>query len=80
MMKLRQKLTVGLLLFLIFITFASYHESSGGTGWLQLLTLITMVVFVLTFDVLFTQQSTFVFDPVRCGVLQAATMRLLLLE
>jgi hypothetical protein len=65
MMKLRQKIEVGLLLFLIFLTFASYHESSGGTGWLQFLTLIAIVFFVFTFDMLFTQQSMFIFDPVR---------------
>jgi hypothetical protein len=62
-MNIRQKIQVLLLLLLTFFAFASYHESNGGTGWLQWTSLVAIFFFVFIFDLMFTSQSMFVFDP-----------------
>lgn len=62
-MNLRQRLQVFILLTLILFTFASYHEGTGGTGWLQWLTLVFISVFMFVFDLAFTNDSQFIFDP-----------------
>jgi hypothetical protein len=59
----RQRLQVLILIFLILLAFASYHAGTGGTAWLQWLTVITMFAFVLVFDMAFTNDSQFIFDP-----------------
>lgn len=60
-MNLRQKINILLILFLILVTFASYHE--GSTLWLQYLTVLTIFVYLLFFDMAFTNDSQFIFDP-----------------
>jgi hypothetical protein len=60
-MNLRQKLQVLLLLFLILVTFASYHQ--GSTAWLQWLTTVCLVFFAFVFDLMFTSDAHFIFDP-----------------
>jgi len=62
-MILRQRLQVLLLLFLTLLAFASYHEYTGGVAWLQYLALITILSFMFVFDVAFTNDSQFIFDP-----------------
>jgi len=63
MSDLRPKVTRALILFLCFIAFASYHKGTGSTAWLQWLTLIIFLVMGHVFDVTFTAENTFVFDP-----------------
>jgi Ca2+/Na+ antiporter len=58
---IRQKINILLILFLILVTFASYHE--GSTLWLQWLTVLTIFVYLLFFDMAFTNDSQFIFDP-----------------
>jgi hypothetical protein len=60
-MNIRQKINILLILFLILVTFASYHE--GSTLWLQWLTVLTIFVYLLFFDMAFTNDSQFIFDP-----------------
>ena len=62
-MNIRQKLQVFLLLLLTFFTFAAYHSGTGGTGWLQLLTVLAILAFTFVFDLAFTNESQFIFDP-----------------
>jgi hypothetical protein len=62
-MNLRQKLQIVILLALILFCFASYHEGTGSTVWLQWLTVITLMAFMLVFDLAFTNESQFLFDP-----------------
>lgn len=62
-MNVRQKIQAILLLVLILLAFASYHPGTGGTAWLQWLSVITMAAFVFVFDVAFTNDSQFIFDP-----------------
>jgi hypothetical protein len=62
-MNLRQRIQVWTLLILILFCFASYHQGSGGVGWLQWLTAISIFVFLLVFDLAFTNDSQFIFDP-----------------
>lgn len=62
-MNLRQRIQVFVLLTLILFTFASYHEGTGGTGWLQFLTVVTILAFLFVFDLAFTNDSQFIFDP-----------------
>ena len=59
----RSKVTRSLILFLSFIAFASYHKGTGSTAWLQWLTLIIFLIMGHVFDVAFTAENTFVFDP-----------------
>lgn len=62
-MNARQRIEIALLLFLILLTFASYHGGTGSTIWLQWLTVAVFTVFVLVFDLSFTNDSQFIFDP-----------------
>jgi general stress protein CsbA len=62
-MNLRQKIQIVILLILILFTFASYHEGSGSTVWLQWLTVVSIAAYVFLFDVAFTNDSQFLFDP-----------------
>lgn len=62
-MILRQRLQVLLLLFLAMLAFASYHQGTGGVAWLQYLALITILSFLFIFDLAFTNDSQFIFDP-----------------
>jgi hypothetical protein len=62
-MVFRQRLQMVILLFLILLAFASYHEGTGGTAWLQWLTVLTIFAFVFVFDLAFTNDSQFIFDP-----------------
>jgi hypothetical protein len=62
-MNLRQKIQVILLIFLILFAFASYHEGSGSTMWLQWLAIIAIMAYMFIFDVAFTNESSFIFDP-----------------
>jgi hypothetical protein len=63
MSDIRSKVTRALILFLSFIAFASYHKGTGSTAWLQWMTLIIFLVMGHVFDVAFTADNTFVFDP-----------------
>lgn len=60
---LRQRITLSLILFLVFVAFASYHKGTGSTVWLQWTTLIIFLFFGYVFDVAFTDSSMFMFDP-----------------
>jgi len=60
-MNLRQRIEVVILLVLLLLTFASYHE--GSTVWLQYLTVLSIFAFVYVFDLAFTNDSNFMFDP-----------------
>ena len=62
-MNLRQKLQFLILLVLILLTFASYHSGTGSTAWLQYLTVVAISAFVIFFDLAFTNDSMFIFDP-----------------
>lgn len=62
-MNYRQRLEVILIIFFTFVAFASYHDGTGNTGWLQWATLDVMLFFTLVFDVSFTDDSSFLFDP-----------------
>ena len=57
----RQKLEFSILLLLALFTFASY--SQGSVIWLQWLTAIVLLFFVFAFDVLFANESQFIYDP-----------------
>jgi steroid 5-alpha reductase family enzyme len=59
----RQKLQVVTLLFLSLLAFASYHQGTGSVAWLQYLTLIAIMFFMFIFDMAFTNDSMFIFDP-----------------
>ncbi|GMH64276.1 hypothetical protein TrRE_jg9795 [Triparma retinervis] len=61
MFAFRHKLEIALLIFLIFIAFAS--AASPTTIWVQWTTLAVVVFFGLIFDMAFTDDSSFVFDP-----------------
>ena len=62
-MNLRQKLQVVILSFLSLVAFASYHQGTGGVAWLQYLAVIAILAFTFIFDVAFTNDSQFIFDP-----------------
>eukprot|EP00592_Proboscia_alata_P000591 CAMPEP_0194375606 /NCGR_PEP_ID=MMETSP0174-20130528/24150_1 /TAXON_ID=216777 /ORGANISM="Proboscia alata, Strain PI-D3" /LENGTH=75 /DNA_ID=CAMNT_0039155927 /DNA_START=67 /DNA_END=294 /DNA_ORIENTATION=- len=62
-MSFRHKLQYALLMILTFFAFASYHQGTGSTLWLQYTTLAIFVVFSLVFDLAFTNESSFIFDP-----------------
>lgn len=62
-MNVRQKLQLVLLILLILLAFAAYHEGTGGVAWLQWLTMIAIVAFLFVFDISFTNDSQFIFDP-----------------
>lgn len=62
-MNTRQKIELLLILIFTFISFASYHEGSKSTSWIQYTSITTMLVFGFFFDVAFTNESSFIFDP-----------------
>jgi hypothetical protein len=62
-MNTRQKLTLIIMLFLTLLAFASYHPGTGGTAWLQWLAALSIIAFLYIFDVAFTDDSSFIFDP-----------------
>eukprot|EP00538_Stauroneis_constricta_P005909 CAMPEP_0119572062 /NCGR_PEP_ID=MMETSP1352-20130426/44423_1 /TAXON_ID=265584 /ORGANISM="Stauroneis constricta, Strain CCMP1120" /LENGTH=76 /DNA_ID=CAMNT_0007621745 /DNA_START=998 /DNA_END=1228 /DNA_ORIENTATION=+ len=62
-MNTRQRLQVILLILLTLITFASYHHGTGSVAWLQWLTFLSIMFFSFIFDVSFTDDSQFIFDP-----------------
>jgi hypothetical protein len=62
-MNYRQKIEFALILLLAFIAFASYHEGTGSVAWLQYTTVTVMLVFGFFFDISFTNESSFIFDP-----------------
>jgi hypothetical protein len=62
-MNLRQKIQVVILLTLILFAFASYHEGTGSTAWLQWLSVVSIAAFTFVFDLSFTNDSQFIFDP-----------------
>ena len=62
-MNLRQKIQVVLLLLITLLAFATYHEGTGGTAWLQWLAVLTIMAFTFIFDLSFTNESSFLFDP-----------------
>lgn len=62
-MQFRRKVELALLVILALLAFASYHDNTGSTAWLQFTTLWIIVSFVYVFDVSFTNESDFIFDP-----------------
>jgi hypothetical protein len=62
-MEYRQKVQAMLLIFLIFMAFASFHPGTGSTAWMQITTIAIFVAFGLVFDLSFTSESSFLFDP-----------------
>jgi len=62
-MNLRQKLQVITLLVLALLAFSSYHAGTGGVAWLHWLAMITIFSFLFVFDMAFTNDSNFLFDP-----------------
>jgi len=62
-MNLRQRIQVLLILFFTLIAFASYHPNTGSTAWMQWATLVVMLFFSFVFDLAFTDDSNFLFDP-----------------
>ena len=62
-MNTRQKILSALILFFILISFASYHKGTGSVAWIQYTSITVMLVFGLFFDVAFTDESSFIFDP-----------------
>jgi hypothetical protein len=62
-MNMRQRIQILIIMFLILLTFANYHKGTGSTAWLQFLTITIMFVFGLVFDLAFTDNSNFIFDP-----------------
>ena len=63
MLNLRQKLQVLILLLLSLFAFASYHQGTGGVAWLQYLSVLAIMAFTFIFDMAFTNDSQFIFDP-----------------
>jgi len=61
MLNYRQKLELTLLIFFITIAFAS--ASSPTTIWVQWTTICVLIFFCFLFDVAFTNESAFIFDP-----------------
>jgi len=62
-MILRQKIQICVMLFLALLAFATYHEGSGSVMWLQWLSVLSIMAFLLIFDLGFTDESSFIFDP-----------------
>jgi hypothetical protein len=62
-MELRQKVELASLIFLAFLSFASYHAGTGSTSWMQFTAVAVMIAFAFVFDVTFTDDSSFIFDP-----------------
>eukprot|EP00551_Chaetoceros_affinis_P000193 CAMPEP_0203644742 /NCGR_PEP_ID=MMETSP0088-20131115/10090_1 /ASSEMBLY_ACC=CAM_ASM_001087 /TAXON_ID=426623 /ORGANISM="Chaetoceros affinis, Strain CCMP159" /LENGTH=76 /DNA_ID=CAMNT_0050501335 /DNA_START=120 /DNA_END=350 /DNA_ORIENTATION=+ len=62
-MNSRQKIEFALILLFAFVAFASYHPGTGSVAWIQYTTVTIMLVFGLFFDISFTDESSFIFDP-----------------
>lgn len=62
-MNLRQRLELLVIVALTFLAFANYHEVSGSVAWIQWLAVLSIMAFVYIFDVAFTNESMFIFDP-----------------
>eukprot|EP00542_Grammatophora_oceanica_P010193 CAMPEP_0194026508 /NCGR_PEP_ID=MMETSP0009_2-20130614/795_1 /TAXON_ID=210454 /ORGANISM="Grammatophora oceanica, Strain CCMP 410" /LENGTH=76 /DNA_ID=CAMNT_0038665211 /DNA_START=71 /DNA_END=301 /DNA_ORIENTATION=+ len=62
-MNARQKLQLLLILLFTFVAFAAYHEGTGSTAWLMWTTVVVLLAFTYVFDMAFTDESSFVFDP-----------------
>jgi len=62
-MELRQKVELIALIVLTFLSFASYHAGTGSTSWLQFTAVAVIIAFAFVFDVAFTDDSSFIFDP-----------------
>jgi O-antigen ligase len=62
-MNFRQRIQALLLLILILITFAAYQFNTGSTMYLQWLTVVVFLGFTFVFDLMFTNDKTFLFDP-----------------
>lgn len=59
----RQRATLALMLFLSLVAFSSFHMGTGSTAWLQWTTLVIFLFFGYLFDVAFTNEGSFMFDP-----------------
>jgi hypothetical protein len=59
----RQSIQALLIIFLTFVAFASYHQGTGSTAWMQWTTIAVILLFTLSFDIGFTDDSNFLFDP-----------------
>ena len=62
-MLLRQKIQFSLMIFLTLLAFGAYHEGTGSVVWLQWLSVLSIMAFLLIFDLGFTDESNFIFDP-----------------
>ena len=62
-MNLRQKIQIILMILLSLFAFAAYHEGTGSAIWLQFLSVICIMGFLLIFDLGFTDEHSFIFDP-----------------
>jgi hypothetical protein len=62
-MNARQKIEAFLIVLFAFIAFAAYHEGTGSTAWIQWLTVVVLLFYTFVFDMSFSGDSTFVFDP-----------------
>ena len=62
-MNTRQRAEIAFILFFTFIAFASYHEEVASVDWIQYTTIAIFFVFGLFFDLAFTDESSFIFDP-----------------
>ena len=62
-MQSRQRINIMLIIFFSFLAFASYHKGTGSVAWMQYTTLVTFLTFSLVFDLAFTNESSFIFDP-----------------
>ena len=62
-MNLRQKLQVILMIVLTLLSFGAYHEGTGSVVWLQWLSVLSIMAFLLIFDLGFTNEHSFIFDP-----------------
>ncbi len=62
-MLLRQKIQFCLMILLTLFAFAAYHEGTGSVVWLQWLSVLSIMAFLLIFDLGFTDESNFIFDP-----------------
>jgi len=62
MLNTRQSIQVLALLFFTMLSFATYF-GNGGTAWIQLLTVVVFLIATLSFDLIFSNDSNFLFDP-----------------
>lgn len=62
-MSFRLNLQAAIIVVLAFLAFASYHEGTGSTAWLQYTSIATILAFGYLFDIMFTDNNSFIFDP-----------------